>query len=165
MKILNIDEHGDNLALLEVADTAQRRSPGTETLLVVEDEEMVREVARRALCGAGYTVLTAASGDEALQIFAEHEGEIRLLLTDVVMPRMNGKALAEELLKTHPELEVLYMSGYADDVIVHHGVLDAGTNFIGKPFMGDDLVRKVREVLGGVDGIADGPSPDGRDQT
>ena len=105
---------------------APSRVTGTETVLVVEDEPALCEVARRTLDAAGYRVLTAASGDEALLIFAEHVGDIHLLLTDVVMPRMSGRALAQELTKRRPTLKVLYMSGYTDDAIVHHGVLRRG---------------------------------------
>jgi PAS domain S-box-containing protein len=126
------------------------RVTGTETVLVVEDEEALRKVARRSLTSAGFTVLTAANGVEAIEVAARHAGEIQLLLTDVVMPKMSGRALAQELVKTRPAIRVLYMSGYTDNAIVHHGVLDTGTQFIGKPFTGTDLARKVREVLDGV---------------
>ena len=137
--------------------TVPMRSTGTETILVVEDEEAVRRVTSRTLAAAGYTVLTAADGDDALLTCAQHGGDIHLLLTDVVMPRMSGRTLAQELSKTRPTLEVLYMSGYTDDAIVHHGVLDAGTNLLGKPFTATDLTRKVRKVLdGGITNLADG---------
>jgi len=122
-------------------------SKGTETILVVEDEEALREVAKRILHGAGYKVLTAKDGDEALVLCAQHASEIHLLLTDVVMPRMSGRVLADRLTKTRPALRVIYMSGYMDDAIVHHGALDAGTHFIGKPFTAEDLTGKVRRVL------------------
>jgi PAS domain S-box-containing protein len=124
-----------------------RRVTGTETILVVEDEEGLRKVAGRALEAAGYTVLAAADGDEALLTSAQHVGDIHLLLTDVVMPRMGGRVLAERLTKTRPTLKVLYMSGYTDNAIVHHGVLDAGTHFLAKPFTAADVTRKVREAL------------------
>ena len=120
---------------------------GTETILVVEDEEALRQIARRSLEAAGYTVLTAGAGDEALLISAQHAGIIHLLLTDVVMPRMSGKALAQAFLKTRPTTKVLYMSGYADNAFVHHGVVDEGTNFIGKPFTATDIAHKIRSVL------------------
>jgi len=123
------------------------RPTGTETVLVVEDEEALRKVAKRSLTAAGFTVLTAADGVEALETAARHAGEIHLLLTDVVMPKMSGRALAVELTKTRPAIQVLYMSGYTDNAIVHHGVLDPGTQFLPKPFSGNDLTRKVREVL------------------
>ena len=122
-------------------------STGTETILIVEDEEALRKVARRSLEAAGYTVLTAGAGDEALLISAQHAGIIHLLLTDVVMPRMSGKALAQVFLKTRPIAKVLYMSGYADNAFVHHGVVDEGTHFIGKPFTATDIARKIRSVL------------------
>ena len=120
---------------------------GTETVLVVEDEEDVRNVVRRILGLAGYTVLTAANGGEALLTCEQHQGEIHLVLTDVVMPKMGGRALVERLAQVRPKIKVLYMSGYTDNAIIHHGVLDPGTRFIGKPFSTVDLTRKVREVL------------------
>jgi nitrogen-specific signal transduction histidine kinase/FixJ family two-component response regulator len=131
--------------LAAVAD----RPTGTETILVVEDEEAVREVAGRILHEAGYTVLTAASPDDALVTCAANQGDIHLLLTDVVMPQMSGRVLAENLALARPGMKVLYMSGYTDGAIVHHGTLDPGTNFIAKPFGAADLRRKVREVLDG----------------
>jgi two-component system cell cycle sensor histidine kinase/response regulator CckA len=140
--------------------TVSRRPTGGETILVVEDEEALRNVARRALDAAGYEVLIAADGNEAIRTAAENRGNIHLLVTDVVMPRMSGNVLAQDLSRTRPALKVLYMSGYTDDAIVHHGVLDAGTHFLAKPFTGADLVRKVREVLdGGVRNPADGNDP------
>jgi signal transduction histidine kinase/ActR/RegA family two-component response regulator len=121
---------------------------GTETILLVEDEEAVRDVAARMLRAAGYQVLTAANGEEALTICEQHKGEIHLLLTDVVMPQMNGPQLAGRIQRLRPDLRILYMSGYMDHAIVREGVLDAGTNYIGKPFSGNDLGRKVRHALG-----------------
>ena len=120
---------------------------GTETILLVEDEEAILKVTRRSLEAAGYTVLTANAGSEALLISAQHAGMIHLLLTDVVMPRMSGRVLAQALLKTRPTTKVLYMSGYADNALVHHGVVDEGTHFIGKPFTATDMVHKIRMVL------------------
>ncbi|MBA2734763.1 MAG: response regulator [Acidobacteria bacterium] len=120
---------------------------GTETILLAEDEEMVRNLARESLKMHGYTVLTAANAGEALLICQQHVGTIHLLMTDVVMPRMSGKELAEQLLRLRPETRVLYMSGYAADAIVHHGILDKDIAFIGKPFTPDALVLKVVEVL------------------
>jgi CheY-like chemotaxis protein/anti-sigma regulatory factor (Ser/Thr protein kinase) len=135
-------------APMTIAPTVDRaQSPATETVLVVEDEDALRKIARRALDAVGYTVLIAAGGDEALRISARHDGHIHLLVTDVVMPKMGGRALADEFSKTRPAAKVLYMSGYTDDAIVHHGVLDAGTHFLAKPFTAADLTRKVREVL------------------
>ncbi|MCC6524722.1 MAG: response regulator [Polyangiaceae bacterium] len=125
------------------------RAIGAETILVVEDAAALRLAAERTLVAAGYTVLTASDGLEATQISARHPGDIHLLLTDVVMPGMNGGALAQELTKARPALAVVYMSGYTDDAIVHHGVLDPGTHFLPKPFTSADLAQKVREVLNG----------------
>ena len=129
-----------------VAPAASDRSGGAR-ILIVEDEEALRKVARRSLEAAGYTVLTASAGDEALLTSAQHAGTIHLLLTDVVMPRMSGKALAQALLKRRPMTKVLYMSGYADNAFVHHGVVDEGTYFLSKPFTATDITRKVRAVL------------------
>jgi DNA-binding NtrC family response regulator len=120
---------------------------GTETILLVEDEEAIRKVAKRSLEAAGYKVLTAGAGDEALLVSSQYAGKIHLVLTDMVMPRMSGKALAQELVKMRPTVKVLYMSGYADNAFVHHGVVDDGMQFIGKPFTGTELAHKVRNVL------------------
>ena len=120
---------------------------GTETILLVEDEEMVLKVARESLMTCGYRVLEATSGKDALLICEQHRETIHLLLTDVVMPEVSGREVANRLLSLHPEMRILYMSGYADNAIVHHGVLDEGTNFIEKPFGPDALALKVRSVL------------------
>ena len=120
---------------------------GNETILLVEDQEIVRKLARRILEQMGYTVLEADDGGEAFLVFEKYDGEIHLLLTDVVMPRMNGRELYERMAKVKPELKVLYMSGYTENAIAHHGVLDEGTNFIQKPFRPNELAQKVREVL------------------
>jgi CheY-like chemotaxis protein len=120
---------------------------GKETVLLAEDEEPVRRLVRSVLEACGYTVLEAGRVEEALEISKRHQGRIDLLLTDVVMPQMGGRQLAERLATTRPEAKVLYISGYADNAIVHHGVLDAGTAFLQKPFTPDALARKVREVL------------------
>ncbi len=120
---------------------------GNETILVVEDETAVRELAARMLRAAGFAVLTAENGDEALLASGHHQGEIHLLLTDVVMPGMSGRLLAERLAELRPGVRVLYMSGYTDDAIIHHGVLKPGTRFIGKPFSAAELARRVRDSL------------------
>jgi len=134
--------------------TVRRRRPaiaerptGGETVLVVEDEDAVRRVTRRILEDAGYVVLTAASGDEALLLMEEHAGDIHLLVTDVVMPQMSGKQLADRLGQSHPGLKVLFMSGYSDEAVVHHGVLARDARFIAKPFSFAALTRAVREIL------------------
>jgi CheY-like chemotaxis protein len=123
------------------------RLTGDETVLVVEDEEAVVNLAKRILVAAGYTVLTAANGSEALQTCEHHPGEIHVVLTDVVMPGMSGREFAEQLAKVRPGIKVLYMSGYTDDAIIHHGALAPGARFIGKPFNASALTRKVREAL------------------
>ena len=120
---------------------------GDETILVVEDNDEVREVAVRILSGQGYKVLEASQGPDAFLICTEHDGPIHLLLTDVVMPKMSGRELAETLMPIRPRIKVLYMSGYTGNAIVHHGVLEKGMNYIQKPFAVDALARKVREVL------------------
>jgi nitrogen-specific signal transduction histidine kinase/FixJ family two-component response regulator len=136
---------------------APGQATGTETVLVVEDEEDLRSVARRILVDAGYSVLSAAGGMEALRMCEQHKGKIHLVLTDVIMPGMSGKALADRLAETFPGTKVLFMSGYTDDAIAHHGVLDSGTHFLAKPFVAADLARKVRAVLDG------GVTPSGTD--
>lgn len=120
---------------------------GSETILVVEDEEMVRALICRILEQHGYKVLAAGDGGEALLICQRHPGTIHLMVTDVVMPKMNGRELAEHLASLHPEIKVLYMSGYAEDVVVNRGALDSAASFLQKPFKPMLLVQKVREIL------------------
>ena len=120
---------------------------GVETVLVVEDEEEVRKLVSEMLRRQGFRVLEASNGNEALLVCEKHEGPIHLLVTDVVMPGMSGRELAQHFAELHPEVRVLYTSGYTDNPIVHHGVLDKGLNYIQKPFTVDGLARKVREVL------------------
>jgi two-component system, cell cycle sensor histidine kinase and response regulator CckA len=125
------------------------RMKGTETVLLVEDDRYVRSLVRRSLQSRGYTVLEAHSGEDALHVAQKHRGPINLLITDVVMPGMSGRELAEALTPLRPEMKTLYMSGYADDAILHHGVLDSGGALLQKPFSAEALARKVREVLEG----------------
>jgi signal transduction histidine kinase/ActR/RegA family two-component response regulator len=124
-------------------------SRGTETILLVEDEESVRTLIRTILTQKGYNVLAANRPRAALETANSHAGAIDLLLTDVVMPEMGGSELARALTQRRPEVKVLYMSGYTDNAIVHHGVLDAGTAFLEKPIHPDTLLAKVRSVLNG----------------
>jgi signal transduction histidine kinase/ActR/RegA family two-component response regulator len=123
------------------------RASGTETVLIVEDEEAVRQLAARTLTDHGYTPLVARNGDQALTMSEQYPGVIHLLLTDVVLPKTSGPKLAARLLQARPELRVLYMSGFAENAIVNHGVLDATTEFIQKPFTPQTLATRVSEVL------------------
>jgi len=120
---------------------------GHETILLVEDEPGVREVTRTTLTDFGYTITTASNGEEALRLYNHNSAQIDLLLTDVIMPLMGGRELAERLKADHPNLKVIFFSGYTDNSIVHHGVLEEGVSFIQKPFAMDDLALKIREVL------------------
>jgi PAS domain S-box-containing protein len=129
------------------AAAAEPPAAGTETILVVEDEDAVRAVAREALRRQGYRVLEAANAEAALVVAAGFAGHIGLLLTDVVMPGLSGRALADRLAALRPRTRVLYMSGYTDDAIVQHGVLEPGLSFLQKPFTPDVLAQRVREEL------------------
>jgi CheY-like chemotaxis protein len=129
------------------AITLTTRAVRAETVLVVEDENALRTLVERVLCRAGYIVLSAANGVEALRVFEQHKGSLHLLLTDVVMPEMNGRELADQLVLQSPNLKVLYMSGYTDEAIVQRGALAPGTHFISKPFNPAQLTRMVRKVL------------------
>jgi len=124
----------------------RRPRGGTQTVLVVEDENALREVARKMLVRLGYTVLVAANADQALRLF-EQNGAIDVLLTDVVMPGASGPELTRQLAERYPALKVIYMSGYTEDAIVEHGVLHSGVALLHKPFTSDTLDRKVREAL------------------
>ena len=120
---------------------------GKETILLVEDEPVLLELTSQMVEMQGYTVLAAHSPNEALRLSEVHPGPIHLLMTDVVMPEMNGKDLACKLLSLHPDLRCLFVSGYTADVIAHHGVLDEGVHFLQKPYTVQVLSKKVREVL------------------
>ncbi len=121
---------------------------GSETVLVVEDDDFLRNMAQNALRRYGYKVLVAENGEDALRVCKELDGQIDLMITDVIMPKMGGKKLAERLQPLYPQIKVIYMSGYTDNAIVHHGVLAPELNFIEKPFSPEGLARKAREVLG-----------------
>ena len=129
------------------AEPADGSVGGSETVLLVEDEEFLRDLARRMLELAGYTVLTAADGEEALALVDAHDGTVHLVLTDVVMPGISGRELADRLGARHGAVKILFTSGYTDDVIVRKGLVEHTTHFLRKPYSMDDLTRKVREVL------------------
>jgi CheY-like chemotaxis protein len=126
---------------------AEELSTGNETILMVEDDSVVRELICTALDRLGYQVIEANDSDDALRLMASQGPEVDLLITDVIMPGMSGRELAERILAQRPELKVLYISGYTANVIVHHGVLDQGISFLQKPVSLADLAKKVREVL------------------
>jgi nitrogen-specific signal transduction histidine kinase/CheY-like chemotaxis protein len=122
---------------------------GSGTVLLVEDEEAVRDLVRESLQQNGYSVLEAKDGAEALQISKQYKGPIHLLLTDVIMPGMNGRELAQGLASSHPDMQILYMSGYTENAVVHDGILDLGMALLQKPFTRDQLAQRVREQLDG----------------
>jgi two-component system, cell cycle sensor histidine kinase and response regulator CckA len=121
---------------------------GTETILLVEDEESVRQLVRETLQAKGYSVVEAENGEAGLAAARKHEGKIDLVITDVVMPGMGGRELAAQLTKARPETKVLYLSGYTEDAILSEGTIENGTAFLQKPFTLQNLSRKVRELLG-----------------
>jgi two-component system cell cycle sensor histidine kinase/response regulator CckA len=135
------------------AETRTTRPPpltsrrGTETILLVEDDEQLRILTEGILTRLGYRVLAAPCGADALRLSEQHSGTIHVLLTDVVMPGMSGRQLAEKIVASRPDTRALFMSGYTDEAIVHHGVLEPGVSFLQKPITPDSLARKIREVL------------------
>jgi CheY-like chemotaxis protein len=142
-----LDAEQDSLVKPEAA--SREKPQGSEMILLVEDAEPLRKLAQAFLESNGFRVQSAANGEAALEIAAHHSGIFDLLLTDVVMPGMNGRVLAEQLLLRQPGLKVLFMSGYTDTFIAGHGVLQKGTNLLHKPFTEEILISKVREVLDG----------------
>jgi two-component system cell cycle sensor histidine kinase/response regulator CckA len=164
------EEHGTTFKIYlpraDAAAIAEKRSEakqrpirGSETILLVEDERGVRELAREHLESNGYTVLQAGNGQQALDLAAKHSGRIHLLLTDVVMPGMSGRELAEQMQGLRPGIKILYMSGYTDQAIVHHGILAADTLLLQKPFTLHALVGKLREALERSDDSPVNPQP------
>jgi DNA-binding NtrC family response regulator len=137
----------ENVPKAKPAKVRTKQVKGSETVLVVEDEGGVRSLVCQTLASQGYKVLEAAGAAQALKISEQHTEPIHLLLTDVVMPQTDGKKLAMRLSTLHPETKVLYMSGYTDDAIVRHGILNVGTSFLQKPFLPRVLLLKIREVL------------------
>ena len=129
--------------------SSDRDRGGSETILLAEDDQAVRELAGRILTGAGYKVLPARGGEQALLLAQAYGGEIHLLLTDVVMPGLSGREVADRLGQSHPEIKTLYMSGYTDDAIIRHGVLEDEINLVAKPFSQEQLLRRVRQALDG----------------
>jgi CheY-like chemotaxis protein len=139
--------------VVEKAQTEASKRPraealtGAETILLVEDEARVRKLIVDVLSARGYTVLEATRGEEAIRLVNAHNGSIDLAVVDVVMPEMSGPDLIKQIEPIRPDLRVLYISGYTDEAIVHHGIPDSGAAFLQKPFLPDDLAVKVREVL------------------
>lgn len=138
---------GDAGDTFPIPSPPSRAARGSETILLVEDEEALRKLVRGVLENKGYKVIAPDDIKEVLGLLQDHQGPIHLLLTDVVMPIMSGRELAERITSLHKETRVIYMSGYTNDAIVQHGVLDPGLNFVQKPFSPDAIARKVREVL------------------
>ena len=142
-----LPEVEDALSSAPLPPAIDRTPHGDETILLVEDEAAVRSLARHVLQTCGYTVLEAAHGDEAVQLAETHKGTIHLLVSDVVMPGTSGRRMADRIVALRPGIKVLFLSGYADDAVVRHGILASGIAFLQKPFTPNALVRKVRNVL------------------
>jgi CheY-like chemotaxis protein len=138
---------GTPLAAMKTVTPVEPPWRGSGTILVVEDDPSVQRLVCRVLATRGYEVIAAANGEEALHLAAAHRGTIHLLLTDVVMPRMGGRELAERATRLRPELRVLFMSGYTDDAVVRHGVVEDKVGFVHKPFTPDTIERRVRDAL------------------
>jgi PAS domain S-box-containing protein len=137
----------EELTRVEMAIPVSQKTQGSETIMLVEDEATIRSLMCTILQGRGYTVLEAGHGPQALQISESHSGPIHLMVTDVIMPQMSVREFTQKMSQLRPRMKILFASGYSDDAIVHHGVLEEGTNFIQKPFSVADLTTKVREVL------------------
>lgn len=146
---LYLPRHAERVVEKEESGNAEVSSGSGEVILVVEDEVALLTLSQRILEGLGYVVLAAGTADKAMRLAEGHRGQIHLLITDVVMPSVNGRELAGRLQSLYPELKCLFMSGYTANVIAHHGILDEGIHFIQKPFSRDAIAAKIREVLGG----------------
>jgi DNA-binding response OmpR family regulator len=133
----------------EVSETARPATAGTETILLVEDDEMVRNLVRETLSRDGYRVMDATTPMEARRMSSAFRGKIHLLITDVVLPKIGGRELADSIRRKRPDTKVLFMSGYSDSAIVHSGMLERGVAFLQKPVTPHSLAAKVREVLDG----------------
>jgi CheY-like chemotaxis protein len=136
-----------DVAAIAVPRATSHTLNGSETVLVVEDEAVLRALSERILLRHGYTVLLAADGEEAERICQDHRGPIHVALMDVMLPGRGGRAVAEGITQQRPETRIVYMSGYTYDAIAHHGVLDSGTTLVQKPFTPDTLVRTIRDAL------------------
>ena len=143
-----LPQHYSPAVSKEQESEAKEPGLGHQTLLLVEDEAMLLNINSEILEQLGYTVLTAATPAEALKIAGHHREKIDLLITDVIMPEMNGRDLADKISVLHPGIRLLFMSGYTASVIAHHGVLEDGVHFLQKPFSLNDLAEKVKETLG-----------------
>jgi DNA-binding NtrC family response regulator len=143
----------DQAQPVEAGSPPAKARRGSETILLVEDDEMVRNVVREALIREGYRLMDSADPLEAQGIAEKHRGRIHLLITDVVMPKVSGRELADAIVDRRPDTRVLFMSGYTDTAIVNSGILDREAAFLQKPFTPAALVQKVRDVLEGADGM------------
>jgi len=143
-----LPRHGDERPAIDEPLRQVKPLTGTETVLLVEDNEALLKMSKIMLEELGYAVLAAGSPDEAIKQAGQYAGDIHLLMTDVVMPEMNGRDLQKLLSALKPDMKYLFMSGYTTDVIAHHGILDEGVKFLQKPFLMNDLAVKVRETVG-----------------
>jgi CheY-like chemotaxis protein len=137
----------DDPVVVEGEPVESESESGTETILVVEDDQPVRKLICETLRGTGYRVIEAANGDAAVRVCQEHQGPIPLMITDLVMPQMSGRELADRLVQLRPHMQVLFISGYTDDAAVRHGLLKSAAAFLEKPFSPGALARKVRSIL------------------
>jgi CheY-like chemotaxis protein len=138
----------DGATELAAPPVAMPKSPsGTETILLVEDEESLRKLVKGCLSSRGYNILDAGNGEEALKVAQQYDGNIPLLLTDVIMPGMSGRELADSLKQSRADVKILYMSGYTHDLVTQQGILESGSDILQKPFSINALLSRVRDVL------------------